>query len=245
MSEDQSRFLLLYDLFINDKATPEEVREFWALTERLEDDDVVKRAIYSLYQAPVPEEIARKNWSGAGERIFGKKEKRFRISKHHWWAAAATVIFALGIGEYIFNQKEKGISQPAITKVATVKEYDVAPPTVSYATITLANGKRISIDSVKSGILALQNNIALTKTADGKIKYASGTQGEKRSLVFNTLTNPKGSRVINMVLNDGSRVWLNAASSITYPVAFEGIEREVVITGEVYFEIAHDLKRNL
>jgi ferric-dicitrate binding protein FerR (iron transport regulator) len=59
-------------------------------------------------------------------------------------------------------------------------------------------------------------------------------------LEFNTLSNPRGSKVINMMLADGSRVWLNAGSSITYPVAFVGNKRNVNIDGEAYFEIAHD-----
>ena len=243
MFENQSRFLKLYERFINDKATPEEVREFWTLAGILEGDVVVKDALYTLYEDQVPEEIVQKDWGRAGERIFGKKGKRFRISQHHWWIAAASVIFVLGIGGYFFGNKEKAVAQFALTKVVTEKANDVAPPAVSHATITLANGQSISIDSVKSGILVLQNNIALTKTKDGKIQYASGEQDGNARLVFNTLTNPRGSRVINMVLNDGSRVWLNAASTITYPVAFEGNDREVTVTGEVYFEVAHDLNK--
>ena len=243
MSEDQSRFLQLYERFINDKATPEEVREFWALAGILEDDDVAKDVVYSLYDDKVPEEVDRKDWSEAGERIFGRKAKRFRIVKQHWWVAAASIIFILGIGGYLISNKKNDIPQSVIAKVITGKVHDVAPPSISHATITLGNGRKISIDSVNSGILALQNNIALTKTADGKIKYASGEREGNQGLVYNTLTNPKGSRVINMVLNDGSRVWLNAASTITYPVAFEGVDREVSVTGEVYFEVAHDLNK--
>ena len=243
MSGNKSRFLLLYKRFINDKATPDEVQEFLESTGIPENEGMVKEAVYTMYEDPVPEEIFRKDWSKAGERIFGRKGKRFFLSKQQWWAAAASVFLALGIGGYIFSNKEKDNPRSAIAKVVTEKRHDVAAPAVSYATITLANGQSIAIDSVKSGVLALQNNIALTKTEDGHIKYASGEQAGEKGLMLNTLTNPKGSRVINMVLNDGSHVWLNAASTITYPVAFEGIDREVVVTGEVYFEVAHDPKK--
>ncbi len=243
MSDNQSRFLLLYERFINDKATPEEVREFWALAGILENDSVIKDVVYSLYEDKIPEEIYRKDWSKAEDRIFGRRGKSFRITKQHWWIAAASVIFLLGIGRYFLINNEKNIPSSALSKVVTGNAHDVAAPTVSHATITLGNGQSIAIDSIKSGVLALQNNIALTKTADGHIKYASGDQDGFTGLVLNTLTNPTGSRVINMVLNDGSRVWLNAASSITYPVAFDGIDREVSVTGEVYFEVAHDRNR--
>lgn len=243
MLENQHRFLHLYSLFINDKASPEEVGEFWSLAEILEDDAMVKEAIYSIYKNPVPEEVANKDWTEASERIFGRKDKKVHISNGHWWLAAASVIFFLGIGTYFFSNKENDLQKTTITKVVTPGTFDVVAPATSHATITLANGQSISIDSVRSGTLALQNNIALTKTADGQIQYASGDQDGNQELVFNTLTNPRGSRVINMVLNDGSRVWLNAASSITYPVAFEGTEREVSVSGEAYFEIAQELNK--
>src|SRR5690606_31977547 len=138
---------------------------------------------------------------------------------------------------FIFKNEKMDNPEPGLAKVAKVKVSDVAAPAISRATITLANGINIPVDSLNSGTLALQNNIALTKTADGKIQYTSGEQSGKKELVFNTLTNPRGSRVIVMVLNDGSRVWLNAESSITYPVSFEGANREVSVSGEAYFEV--------
>lgn len=243
MSENQTRFLLLYNRFINDKANQEEVEEFWELAEVLENDDVVKDAIFSLYEDAVPEEIAKKDWGQANVRIFGKKEKHYHQAKYRWWVAAASVLLFLGIGGYLWNNFEREVIPFTLSEVKIHKANDVAAPAASHATVTLSNGQSISIDSINSGLLALQNNIELTKTADGKIKYAEGKHTGSKELVFNTLTNPKGSRVVNMVLNDGSRVWLNAASSITYPVTFEGRNREVSVTGEVYFEIAHDANK--
>ena len=243
MSENQHRFLQLYHHFINDTASPEEVREFWALTEMMEGDIVVKEALHSLYNDQVPEEVTNKDWSKAGESIFGRKKKVLTINKKHWLAAAASVIIVLGIGSFFFNNEKNDLSKKYLTNVVNTEGKDVAPPASNRATITLANGQSIPLDSFKSGTLALQNNIVLTKTSAGKIEYSTEVQEKSRELVFNTLTNPRGSRVINMVLNDGSEVWLNAASSITYPVAFKGNVREVTVTGEAYFEIAHDVNK--
>ena len=99
--------------------------------------------------------------------------------------------------------------------------------------ITLDDGNVISVDSLTT---LLQYSVALTKTPDGKIIYTGKTQ----QVAYNTLTNPKGSTVIDITLSDGSRVWLNAGSSVTYPVAFSGPDRKITISGEAYLEVAHD-----
>src|SRR5690606_4201627 len=113
---------------------------------------------------------------------------------------------------------------------------DVEAPKNARAIITLADGRIVAIDSITNGMLAQQSDVTVTKTADGKIVYSGNTD----KVVYNTLTNPRGSKVIDMMLADGSRVWLNAGSSVTYPVAFVSNERKIEITGEAYFEVAHD-----
>ncbi|MEO9144812.1 MAG: FecR domain-containing protein, partial [Ginsengibacter sp.] len=91
-----------------------------------------------------------------------------------------------------------------------------------------------------NGALAIQGNVKLVKLAGGEIAYHQGVKKVSGKMEYNTLSNPKGSKVINMVLADGSRVWLNAGSSLTYPVSFLGNERKVAVTGEAYFEVTHD-----
>jgi trigger factor len=120
---------------------------------------------------------------------------------------------------------------------------DVKAPAVNKAMITLANGQRVYLDSVKNGQLALQGNIKLIKLTDGRIVYQTANGEVIKELQYNTLYNPRGSKVIDMALADGSRVWLNAGSSITYPVAFIGNERKVAVTGEAYFEVAHNASK--
>ncbi len=100
--------------------------------------------------------------------------------------------------------------------------------------ITLSNGQSIYLDSVANGNLLQQNGVEIVKLADGKIAYT----GTTTDVVYNTLTNPRGSKVIDMALADGSHVWLNAGSSVSFPLAFVGKERRVSITGEAYFEVA-------
>jgi len=112
---------------------------------------------------------------------------------------------------------------------------DVAPGG-NKAILTLADGSKIVLDSAKSGQLAREANATITKTADGKIVYDADEKLGDR-LLFNTMVTPRGGQY-QLTLPDGSQVWLNAESSITYPTAFTGNERKVSVTGEAYFEVA-------
>lgn len=103
------------------------------------------------------------------------------------------------------------------------------------ATLTLANGSKVILDDVKNGTVSNQGNTKVIKT-NGKLAY-SADDNEVNGDVYNTLSTPRGGRY-QLVLPDGSQVWLNAASSIRFPTAFTGKERTVEITGEAYFEVA-------
>ncbi|HEY6082423.1 MAG TPA: FecR domain-containing protein, partial [Chitinophagaceae bacterium] len=114
------------------------------------------------------------------------------------------------------------------------------------AVLTLANGQTIVLDNARTGQLASQGNSRVTKADSGLLVYQSGKlkgestiQGNQAALAFNTLTIPRGGQY-RLILPDGTKVWLNSASSIRYPTAFTGMERRVAITGEVYMEVAKD-----
>lgn len=147
-------------------------------------------------------------------------------------AAAAIVIVGAGIGLYtVFKMRH------ARTEIV-IQATDIHAPSSSRAMITLADGSRVFLDSMKNGQLAEQGNVKLVKLANGQISYQASPIPANGTIVQNTLTNPRGSKVVDMRLSDGSHVWLNAGSSITYPVAFAGNERKVELRGEGYFEVA-------
>lgn len=239
MRDNQTRLQYLYERFIRDEGSPEEVREFWKLF-KLEDEESIRESVFALYDERVPEELGKKDWKGAHEQIFSKDQKKPVVSVKPWRYAAASIILLLGISGYLFFNDTNLTQATTQPESATTISHDIAPPASNRATITLAGGKKIFLDSADNGRLALQNNVSLTKTADGKIKYAAGSFDVNQEIAYNTLTNPRGSKVINMTLSDGSRLWLNAGSSVTFPVAFIGKERRVSITGEAYFEVSHD-----
>ncbi len=154
-------------------------------------------------------------------------------------AAAAAILLVLSVGSY-FAFKNKPVQEVAVNKAPEKKiNNEIDAPASTKAKITLGDGRTVPIDSITSGTLATQGGVNLVKNANGQIVY-SASQTAPGEIQYNTLTNPRGSKVVDMILADGSRVWLNAGSSLTYPVAFSGNERKVAITGEAYFEVVHN-----
>lgn len=173
-------------------------------------------------------------------KVLPDEEKKgvFLLSRSTWWAAAS-VVFLLGIFSYFmfFNQP------PRLPEVVNIVPVDIKAPESNKAVITLSNGQKIFLDSVGNNELTVQGNAELVRLPGGKIVYKKGKGAADGEVQFNTLFNPKGSKVVNIILADGSRVWLNAGSSLTYPVLFVGNKRNVSIDGEAYFDIASDASK--
>lgn len=151
------------------------------------------------------------------------------------WAVAALFIGVL-LGTY-FTYTANSFKQKALADENVKPSNDIAPPTQARATLKLANGSMVYLDDHVNGTLARQGGIEIRRNEVGEIIY-SGAASD--AITMNTLSLPKGSKPIRLVLADGSLVWLNAASSITYPTAFVGQERRVSITGEAYFEVSEN-----
>lgn len=162
-----------------------------------------------------------------------------KVVKWRRIAVAASVLLVIGVGAYFFLSRKTKESTEIVNVPVPV---DIKAPQTNRAVITLADGTTVYLDSTANGQLAMQDNVKLVKLADGQIVYEPAGRNPQ-SVSYNTLTNPRGSKVIDMTLADGSRVWLNAGSSVTYPVVFTGNERNVHITGEAYFEVASDVSK--
>lgn len=150
------------------------------------------------------------------------------IRRYSWVAAA--VVLVLILGGYFWIGNKKTVSQVAVM----AKTLDVAPGK-NGAILTLANGAQVVLDSLRNGVIALQNGAQVSLT-NGQLIYQQ-TGNATVTVAYNTISTPKG-REFNLQLPDGSHVWLNAASSIRYPTTFTGKERNVEVTGEAYFEVA-------
>jgi len=155
-------------------------------------------------------------------------------------AAVAAVLVIVGTGAYFYTNRDNKERSDIEQLSRNVK------PGGNKATLTLANGKVITLDSAVNGKLAEQSGIVITKTKDGQLVYTVADQRGRAAsgpIGMHTISTPKGGQY-QVNLPDGSRVWLNASSSLRYPAQFTGLERKVILTGEAYFEVAKVLARN-
>jgi len=159
----------------------------------------------------------------------------YQLRKWGRWAAAAVLAAAVaGAFFWLKPAKTKG------TGAIHMAQKEV-PPGGNKAILTLADGTMVVLDSAGTGPIARQGNSTIVKKADGQIEYdVKGLAGEK--VMINTMQTPRGGQY-QLTLPDGTKVWLNSESSISYPAVFLGGERNVKITGEAYFEVTGDPRR--
>ena len=154
--------------------------------------------------------------------------------RRNWYkpaAAAAIIIFLLTGAYFIYTNQNSGISPQAVAN----KEI---PPGSDKAILTLADGSQIVLTDAGNGAIADQGNVKVIKL-DGLVSYS--LDGSTEEVVYNTISTPRTGQY-QLLLADGTRVWLDAESSIRFPNVFKGKERRVELKGQGYFEVAHNSK---
>lgn len=154
-------------------------------------------------------------------------------------AAAAAILIIVGLALYFYPQNKITKTEQVFTQNSTAR----INPGGNKAVLTLSSGEQIILNEAKDGVLADQSGVAIKKTKDGQLIYSPVRDyllGD--GLSYNTISTPKGGQY-QIILPDGTSIWLNAATTIRFPTRFSGKERNVrLITGEGYFEVAKNKK---
>ncbi|MBA0883895.1 FecR family protein [Flavobacterium undicola] len=234
-------FKELMEQFISGEITPEGKTMLLVMLDNpqySEELNAILRENYDSVEIPtVSPDVTKKFIEELRKKMYASsKTKESSVIRLFNWkkiAVAASVLVAIGIGTFALFQKRDQSPVMVASKESNDKE-----PGKTGAILTLSNGSKIVLDSAGNGLLANQNNTAVSKK-NGGVVYTAGSGAQA---VYNTMTTPR-ARQYNLELSDGTKVWLNASSSITFPTSFAANERKVTLTGEAYFEVAKDKTR--
>lgn len=224
-------FLKLVEKYLNGNASPEEVNAIENYYSHFSHDpdvtDNLNKKEIGILKSALRQRI---------DYHINKAEKRVvPLNRRRSFQIAASILLVLTLSVFVTNKLKK---EPVKLHA---QSHDLAPGG-NKAVLTLANGSKIDLNNIKNGALTTQPGTHIIKQS-GQIDYKATTKSLRPSQVsYNTLTTPNGGQY-QLTLADGTKVWLNAASSLKYPTVFTGSERVVELTGEAYFEVAHNSKQ--
>ena len=224
-------FLKLVEKYLNGNASAEEIEAIENYYSQFSNDPDITD---SLGEDEISVLKANLRWK-IDTRIDRAQRRIVPIYKRKSFQFAASILLFLMLSLVVANQLRH---KPMVLRA---QNHDLAPGG-NKAILTLADGSKINLNSVKNGSLTAQPGAHIVKQS-GQLAYKDAADNSSSIQVsYNTLTTPKGGQY-QLTLVDGTKVWLNAASSLKFPTAFSGNERVVELTGEAYFEVAHNSKQ--
>ena len=236
---NQQRLTWLLEQHLANKATEQEQQELWDMVKANADEELFKQVISEKMQEEIPGiAVNTASWQKMIQdvvnvdkipAVYTKKTTRV-FALYRWVAAAAAVLLLIGSGIYFF------MSRPNAGLAASQKALPALSVTpVNKNLLQLSDGSRIWLDEVKNGKIAKYENTTITKQ-DSQITYI--TTDHSTATYYNVVSTAHSSQY-EVVLPDGSRVWLNSGSSIRFPASFTGKERSVELLGEAWFDVQH------
>lgn len=243
---------LLLDAYLEDALTPQQEARLSAMIASGEHDAALT-ALLQLdfkdhkYLLPEFTSLRDRNFQRIEKLIDAKSTPvlstppRIPLLRRWGWVAAAVFIF-VAAGTYLRLQDTQ---KQALATASDLAVSDIEPGKEG-AILTLEDGRTVVLDSLSNGVIATQGAASVI-LKNGQLAYANDGAGnslkkEEAKVLYNTMTTLRG-RQFHMQLSDGTKVWLNAASSIRFPAVFTGDKREVEVSGEVYFEVVQDAAR--
>ncbi|WP_374948150.1 FecR family protein [Mucilaginibacter sp.] len=243
MDTSRERLSYLFDCYYNKTATQQERDELFAVIAAGKQDEKLYSLIHTAWdELNLAEPVFNANQTDQILKNILNAQSNFAIQKRsgqksQWLklTAAAVVLVVLSLGVYKFITIKNLNNNEALAKRKPL-QHD-ALPGGTRAILTLADGKTIVLDNAHNGTVARQGSTVVSKTADGQLVYNLSKLAEANTAPsVNTISTPRGGEY-QVILPDGTKVWLNAASSLRFPTRFTGNQRNVEITGEAYFEV--------
>lgn len=243
MENSRQQFISLLEKYKLGQCSPQEAAWLMDYIQSGRDAEFIDRMISEglLDDLPISTEEAAAHQART-EQVYRNIERRLdggrtQTSRLILWAMAACILLLMGFGVFFFSQyNDEQTPQQIVSR-------DDVDPIANRATLTLADGRVIDLDSAAEGLLSQQYGTHITKGEDGLITYeVRPAEATEDITAYNTISTPRGGQY-RVVLPDGSKVWLNASSSLTYPTRFVTAERRVAMTGEAYFEVAKNDKQ--
>jgi hypothetical protein len=238
----KDKVLQLLELYSSRKATVAEEQELFQWLDANQIQQPFQQHIQSMIHQFDEDELSPNvDWDSIYQQILQKTSEdniTFTSSVKAIWprlVAASVIFLVVGFGAVYFVGSYK--SKPSFVDHNISVPKDINPG-FSGAVLTLSNGNQILLDTAKNSHLFSQSGLRLINQ-NGQLSYKNSDANSNEAVVYNIMTTAKG-RQYQLVLSDGTKVWLNAASSIKFPAVFSGKERNVSITGEAYFEVAHN-----